>query len=459
MTMPETQIWSAVSEEFGRLHGNQVRDLWLGSAHPHSFHRGLLTLEVANASAKEAIDSCYRGELESLIFQFTGSPVRVRTRIAPEELEEAAAEAAGDAEATDRLTRGADGRAGSRRPRRQVVPRTGPSVFARHAANELAHRAVEEFVGADAESVGCNPLFVHGPAGCGKTALAGEALRGLRERDPDCDPLVLSGESLGRDVVRATRARTFGAVQRSWAEHDVIVLDEAHRLRGQNVAQTVAVSLIGPVLARGGRVLVLSRHAPKDMHGLGERLRSHFENGLVVGMRQPDGADRLAVLRAASAGLPAPVEEAALEAVSERCPGTLTEAVALLEEASAANGGGIVRTDDVEERLVRTGRGMRSIGQLVDLVCEETGVCKDRLRSSEKSRDVARYRHLCVYLASRSLGLSARHICRSMRLKSPSIVAYSRRAVERRRATDPKFEELIHVLQARLSGAQRDFEW
>jgi hypothetical protein len=64
-----------------------------------------------------------------------------------------------------------------------------------------------------------------------------------------------------------------------------------------------------------------------------------------------------------------------------------------------------------------------------------------------------------VYLASRSLGLSSRHICRSLRLKSPSIVAYARRAVERRRLTDPSYEKLIHTLQAKLAGAQRDFEF
>ncbi len=490
MTIPEQQIWSVVTEEFGRLRGHQVRELWLEDAEPYSFRRGLFTLDVKDASKKEAIDNCYREDIESIFREITGSHVRLRIRVATSASDpEGASITDGSAAPSDEVldqdqdqdkapavgskskdVQAADAEAARRlkRDRRDPVALAGPAEFVRTAANELAAKAVDAFVQSSGRDF--NPLFIHGPHGCGKTALAGAALRGLLANDPDCNPLVLSGESLGRDVRRATRARTFGSIQRSWAAHDTIVLDEAHRLRGQQTAQKVAVSLISPILARGGRVLVLSRHAPGMIHGLGDHLRSHFEGGLVVEMLQPDGADRARVLRSVVERLPVQVQSKALEAVAERCPGTLSEAAALLEDSGAAardrskkavgrSPAAVVQLDDVEARLVRVGRGAGSITLLVDMVCEETGLCPDRLRSSEKSRDVAMMRHLCVYLASRSLGLSARQICRSLRLKSPSIVAYARRAVDRRRAADPAYEKLIHVLQARLAGAQRDFEW
>ncbi|MDG2148920.1 MAG: DnaA/Hda family protein [Planctomycetota bacterium] len=472
MTVHEKQIWSEVTKEFGRLRGRQVRDLWFEDAKPCSFRRGLFTLDVKDASKKEAIDSCYRKDIESIFHSITGSPVRLRTRVAeevPVPVSTGGVERDGDG-TTTAGARGEDsvdvGGRSKKKPRKRAGARprdpialTGPLEFVQTEVNELAFGAMSKFV--EEADTGFNSLFVHAPAGCGKTALARHAIRSMLSEDESCDPLVLSGESLGRDVARATRARTFGAIQRVWAAHDTIVLDEAHRLRGQRVAQTVAVSLIGPVLARGGRVLVLSRHAPGQIHGLGDRLRSHFESGLVVSMQQPDGNHRLAVLNSVAAGLPASVDEAAVSAVSERCPGTLTDAVGLLEDASAVarDERRSVCLEDVEAQLVRVGRGVGSITLLIEILCDETGICPNRLRSSEKSRDVAVMRHLCVYLASYSLGLSSRHICRSLRLKSPSIVAYARRAVERRRSTDSSFEQLIYTLQARLAGAQRDFEW
>jgi len=458
MDIPGGKIWSEVSEAFGRLRGMQVRDLWLRDARPHSFSRGLFTLDVFDAAKKQAIDSCYRADLEEIFREITGSPVRLRTRVSAP-----AAPAGGLVD-----DQGGSGPVAAGDPRRgrgrrvtaaPVLPTLQSARFAVSPANELAHAAGMRLV--QPGQHGFHALFVHGPAGSGKTALAGEVLRLLAETDPACDPLVLSGETLSRDVSRASHARTFGALQRRWAAHDAIVLDEAHRLRGQRVAQTVAVSLLAPVLARGGRVLVLSRHAPRDIQGLDERLVSHFESGLVVALRQPDDADRAAVLRAVCENLPAVVPADAFDAVCERCPGTLTEAVDLLRRvaAVAASSGREVLLSDLEPRLARGAGGLRNLDALVNLVCAETGVSAERLRSAEKSRDVAILRHLCVYVASRSLGLSSRQICRSLRLRSPSIVAYSRRAVERRRGTDPEFERLIHTLQARLAGAQRDFEW
>ena len=83
MTFPEKQIWLVVTEEFGRLRGRKVCDLWLEDAEPHSFRRGLFTLDVKDASKKEAIDNCYRKDIESIFREITGSPVRLRTRVAP----------------------------------------------------------------------------------------------------------------------------------------------------------------------------------------------------------------------------------------------------------------------------------------------------------------------------------------------------------------------------------------
>jgi chromosomal replication initiator protein len=482
MDEPGKQIWSVVAEAFGRLRGGQVRRLWLEDAEPRSFCRGLFTLDVSDAAKKEAIDSCYRKDLESIFQDITGSPVRLRTRVASpvdgDTRTEAAAGSDGDAPGNGTASaawRATDGRPAARRapktPRPEASPSvrkgrapdpvalTGPVGFESTPANELAFRAVCKL--ADQADDGFNPLFIYGPPGSGKTALARFALTRFQEQSDSTDPLVLSGDALSRDVRRASRTRTFGALQSQWSGHDTILLDEAHRLRGQHVAQTVAVSLIGPTLERGGRVLVLSRHAPGEIHRISDRLRSHFEGGLVVALRQPDQSDREAVLFRVAASLPTVVDEDAIRAVAERCPGTLTEAVELLHRAAVdvRREARAIRLADVDGRLVAGGQGPKSMDLLVRMLCAETGLSPERLRSSEKSRDVASIRHLCVYFASRSLGLSARQICRSLRLRSPSIVAYSRRAVERKRTTDPSYEKLIHVLQARLAGVQRDFEW
>jgi len=443
-------IWFAVTEEFERLRGRQARELWLTGARPRSFHRGLFTLDVADPTAKAAIDGRYRGDLESIFQDITGSPVRLRTRVSDEPTGEVpdGRPAPGPRLEPPRVPRA---------PRGVGIP--GSSAFRATRASEIAHAAVGKFVAGDDD--GFSHLFVHGPPGCGKTALARHALARLAESLPDCDPLVLSGDALARDVMRAARTRTFGSFQRGWGGRDVVVIDEAHRLRGQKVAQSMIVTLIGPLVQRGGRVLVLSRHAPRAMHGIGERLLSHFVGGMVVAMRDPDPGDREAVLEEVSAAQGASAEPGVLAAVATRCPGTLHDAVELLGRAAATARaeGRAVLMSDVEMRLSGPSSGEVNLDALVRLLARETGIEAERIRSAEKSRDVAAVRHLCVFLATRSLGLSSRQVCRSLRLRSPSIVAYARRAVERKRNLDAEYERLIQTVQGRLAGAQRDLPW
>jgi len=480
-------IWTAVAEGFRRLRGAAAHDLWLGRADPHSFRRGLFTLGVENSDVKAALDGPYRADIEALFHDITGSTVRLRIQVtsqtengsnrlpvAPTVLPESRATAA---------RRRASKRGGSPADSDASVPNSnlaspeaatpiqqqGAEASALRAtrqpmlvdttANRLVLRATEAWV--DDPSGGFNPLFIHGPEGSGKTALAAHALARLSAAHPELDPLVFSGESLSADVNAASRSRSFGRLQRSWADRDVLVIDEAHRLRNRYTAQSMVVSLVEPVLRRGGRVLVLSRHPPGDIFALSDRLLSHFLAGMVVALREPDPASRRAVLASVAAVLPVGVEEGVTRAVAEHCPGSLSDAIELLRGAAerAAADGRSVAQADVQQQLRQPSPTDRRLDDLIAMLAEETGIEVERIRSAEKSRDVAAVRHLCVYLSSHSLGLSSRRICRSLRLRSPSIVAYARRAVDRRRRLDTDYEQLIQRVQGRLEGAQRDLEW
>jgi len=444
MNAAGVDIWQAVSEAFTRLRGSKAAELWLTDARPAGLHRGLFTLDVASPAAKAAIDARYLGDLQDLFRELTGSPVRVLTRVAdpPEDPPPplALAEAAADADLPGLLVR--------------------PDEFVVTAGNRLAHRAVERFV--LAPSAGWNPLFLYGPSGCGKTELARLALLRLREGGEVHDPLVLSGPALTRDVSRAARNGTLPALQADWSRRDLLLLDEAHRLRGQRRCQAEAASLIAGMLQRGARVLMLSRHAPQQILDADPRLLSWFLGGMVVALSEPDTEDRRSVLAAVGRSLPVPVEAGVVDALATRCPGSLADAVRVMQRAALdarQDGSSILDLSRLDRRLAGPTPAEATMEAIVGVIATGSGLPKERICSPEKARDVVAARHLCAYLATRSLGLSARQVCRSLGLASPSLVAYARRAIELRRERDPAFDAQVHALQARLQGAQRDFAW
>jgi chromosomal replication initiator protein len=444
MNAAGVDIWQAVSEAFTRLRGSKAAELWLADARPAGLRRGLFTLDVATPAAKAAIDARYLGDLQELFRQLTGSPVRVLTRVA---------------EALDEPVLVAAPRPGLTETELPVAL-ARPQAFVHTAGSRLAHRAVERFVLAPA--AGWNPLFLYGPAGCGKTELARLALSRLRENGEAHDPLVLSGPALTRDVSRAARGGTLPQLQADWGRRDLLILDEAHRLRGQRRSQAEAASLIAGMLQRGCRVLLLSRHAPQQILDADARLLSWFLGGMVVAMSEPDTADRRAVLAAVALAVDVPVEPDVVEALATRCPGSLCDAVRVLQRAALdcrQEGAERLDVSRLDRRLAGPTPAEASMEAIVTAISASSGVARERICSAEKARDVVAARHLCAYLATRSLGLSARQVSRSLGLASPSLVGYARRAIDRRRESDAAFDGQVHALQARLQGAQRDFAW
>ncbi len=440
MNGPVADIWRAVSEEFGRMRGDRARDLWLREAQPVSFRRGLFTLNLHDEAAKAAVDARYLGDIESILLDFTGSPVRVLTRVGPNGDD-------GPKAAAESLPQ----RAG------EFPPAALPFVVTDR--NRLVYEAVSAF--AESPGAGFDLLFIHGPEGCGKTALMRHAFERMCARESHVDPLVLSGETLTQDVSRAARNGTLARLRRAWRGHGSVLIDEAHRLRGRARSQHETASMLAPLFEAGGRVLIMSRHAPAEVHLLDDRLHSYFQATLQLELPRPATEDREAVLTALAATLRVPMDAEVPSLVASRCPGTLTDGVALMQRvANKARGSGRpISAELVEPWLTRPGRAAAGMDDLVRLVAAETSVEMERIRSAEKSRHVAAARHLFIDLATRSLGISARQVCRYLRLNSPSVVGYAKRAVERRRHNEPEFDKLVHDLQTTMEGAQRDLSW
>lgn len=446
MVATGNEIWKTVSAAFEQLRGRQAMRLWLADAKPASLRRGLFTLDVATPAAKSAIDARYLSDLQTLFREVTGSPVRVRTRVVSELVEKVDVELP-----TSRIP------AARELETRSVLPR--PDEFMVTSSNRLAHRAVERF--ALAPAAGWNPLLVYGPPGCGKTELARHALKSLLDAGEVRDPLVISGPALTRDVSRAARGGTLAELHRGWAQRDMLLLDEVHRIRGQVRTQAETVNLIAGMVQRGKRVLLLSRHAPGQLLDADPRLLSWQLGGMVVAMGAPDVADRQVMLSAISRALAVDVGDGVAEALATRCPGTLSDAVILLQRLAreAEADGDTLDLHRLDRRLAGPTPAEMGMAAVVNQVAELFDVDVARIRSVDKSRKVAAARHLCVFLATHSLRLSARQVCRSLGQSSPSLVSYARRAVEKRRKEDPAFDRRVHMLVARLAGAQRDFAW
>jgi len=137
-----------------------------------------------------------------------------------------------------------------------------------------------------------NPLFVHGPAGVGKTHFVHALGNALRIGHPKLSVACVSANAFMEELIGAMQE---GAVERWRARYratDVLILDDIQLLENKERTQEELFHLFNPLYERGCQIVLASDRAPREMPGIADRLRSRFEGGLVVALQVPDRAMR-----------------------------------------------------------------------------------------------------------------------------------------------------------------------
>jgi chromosomal replication initiator protein DnaA len=179
-----------------------------------------------------------------------------------------------------RLVGGADPPPGPSSEYSRAEFEVGPSnQLAVHAADTVIEEPGKKY----------NPIFVHGPAGVGKTHLLNALGNEL---------IAMSGEAM---IVACVNAQQFvdeliaalqeGTIERWRARYriiDVLIVDDVHLCAGKERTQEELFHIFNSLYAGGRQIIFAADRPPKAIEGLEERLRSRFEGGLVVEMQPPD---------------------------------------------------------------------------------------------------------------------------------------------------------------------------
>lgn len=170
------------------------------------------------------------------------------------------------------------------------APEYSRSAFQVGPNNQLAVRAAD----AVAQDPGkrYNPLFIHGPAGVGKTHLV-HALGN--------EMINVSG---GAAVVACVRASQFmdeliGAMQDGTVDRfrsryrgvDALIIDDVQFVAGKERTQEELFHLFNALFSEGKQLVFASDRPPRQLDGLEARLRSRFEGGLMVELLEGPRAD------------------------------------------------------------------------------------------------------------------------------------------------------------------------
>ena len=308
------------------------------------------------------------------------------------------------------------------------------------AAVENATVAFDSFVVADenlfvvsackklaAGAVAFSPLFIYGPAGCGKSHLV------------DC----IAGASNAR-VIKMSGAQFVSEFTRSLKEHnvfafkdycrncDTFILDDVQALSGKKASTEEFLQLIVDLRNAGKNIVLTANAMPGNLTGFDRHAQSLLASGLVADVVAPNAHVKSVMLM--RAGVKADVANALAGRMAN--DGHVVAGIATKIKTYADLMGTSVDMAVATRLLADTLQVAKTPVAMVKMMCEKLGVSYDAVCGAGRSRNLVLARQMMMVVLKGATQLSLSEIGNFVGGRDHATVLYAIKQIEKQGASD-----------------------
>jgi chromosomal replication initiator protein len=301
-----------------------------------------------------------------------------------------------------------------------------------------------------------NPLFLHGPAGTGKTHLVSALATDVSQRCPDLVLCLMSAGDLELQLRASGNLPSGGEagtddLPAAW-HSDLLIVEGLQHLTDRT-AEALA-QLCDGRLARRQQMVFTATVGPAQLRQLPGRLTSRLGCGLVVGLEPLSPASRLAVLRDKAQRRQLALAPDVLAWLAEHTGGSVRQLEGALTrlEALARLQARPLDVATVAAHLGGDGEASRpTVERIAHRVSRYFQLEPRQLQSRRRCRVALVPRQVSMYLARQLTPLSLEQIGAYFGGRDHSTVLHACRKVERALAQDAALSGMVRQLHADLA--------
>ncbi|MBO0707242.1 MAG: chromosomal replication initiator protein DnaA [Candidatus Dormibacteraeota bacterium] len=405
------QLWASVQEELSFQLAKPTYDTWVKRTRLIDDQGGCYQIGVPSKLAKDWLEDRFSGLIrETLQAVLGGGEIELDFVVVPGQGHLPLADAVSLHQADEpRIPVPAAAR--DQPPRPSVHPslessglneRFRFSNFVVGNNSRFAHAAAKAVAEAPGDTY--NPLFLYGGVGLGKTHLMQAIGHAVIERFPGRRVRYLTTEQFTNDVIMGIQKARMPEIRGRFRTVDVLLIDDIQFLTGKDRSKEEFFHTFNTLQELNKQIVISSDRPPREIDSLEDRMRSRFEQGLLVDILPPDFETRYAILKSKLGAHQDRLAEPVLTFIAHKVQknireleGALTRVLAFaaihqrevgLEEA----------TQLLADIIPASTRRPLTIGRIQQVVADYYGISLEDMKSKRRDKHIVFPRQVAMYL-------------------------------------------------------------
>jgi len=323
-------------------------------------------------------------------------------------------------------------------------------------SNEMAHAAALKVAEQPGETY--NPLYIHGPAGLGKTHLL-HAI-GHMAMTRGLNTLYVSAEQFTNEVVSAIREGRTEEFRKKYRSVDMLLVDDVQFFSGKERTKENFFHTFNALHAANRQIAVTSDRPPREIPQIRAQLRSRLEWGLITDLQPPDFETRLAILQAKAKQNGVDITPDVLEFIALQIKENIRALEGYLNRVVAYSQ--LLKTTITPESAARALEDIASKNHEPPplqpaLIAEATAasfqITLSDLKGRKRDEATVLARQVTMYLMRQETDRSLSEIGRELGGRSPATISYAYDKIANSINNDPHLRRQVFNIQQKLHAA------
>ncbi len=293
--------------------------------------------------------------------------------------------------------------------------------------NDVAAAAAKSII--ENPGTRCNPFFLYGGSGLGKTHLVQAIGNEILKKHPDFKILYTPISDFYADFVDSVLKGKGKEFSNKFRSLDVLIIDDFQFIVGKDKSQEEFFNIFNNLHQLDKQIIVTSDRLPSQIKTVDERLANRLTWAGAFDLQLPAFEDKCAILRSKANLVGADIEDEAIEYIAENVNTNIRDleselsTILLISDVRGLtplqliNNGSIKVSHETKSRPT-------SSKKIVDKVAKYYSLTTTELKSKSRVSNIKNARQVAMYLLSEELHLSTTKIAIEVGVKDHSTVLH-----------------------------------